>query len=81
MTARGVNRIVVLSPTLQEVRRVAYTSERPLFCERNRLHVSGDLGVDDATGEGNVLVFSAGGRSGRIERADVTELPIYGDER
>ncbi|NML13966.1 hypothetical protein [Azohydromonas caseinilytica] len=75
-TARGVNRIVLLSSALRPVRRVAYAQERPLWCSGNRLYLHGAV-ADDAGAEGNVLVFSDGGRRVRAENVDVSDWPVF----
>jgi hypothetical protein len=74
-TPRGVNQIVVLDPALRLVRTIEYTSERPLFCQENRLYVWGDLTIDNVLPEGNVLTFTNRGREVTVAQEDTNELP------
>jgi hypothetical protein len=55
---RGANSIVVLDPSLAVAMRMPYATERPLFCDENRLYVWGDLQVEAASAEGNELTFT-----------------------
>ena len=63
---RGVNAILVLNSDLHLLRRIEYTTERPLFCRDDRLYVWGDLAIDGVRGEGNEITFGP--------QADVTKL-------
>jgi hypothetical protein len=74
-TPRGVNAIVVLDGSLRPVRRLEYTSERPLFCLENRLFVWGDLRIDGVEPEGNELTFSAGARSVTLRHVEANDVP------
>lgn len=76
-TPRGVNRVVVLSPDLVVVQRIAYTQQRPLFCQGSRLYLWGSLMLNELSPEGNVLDFSDGGRRVGVENVDVNDWPIY----
>src|SRR5262245_12688041 len=76
VTPRGVNRIVILDPTLNVVRTVEYTTERPLFCLENRLYVWGDLAVGNRLPEGNVLTFRNGGRDITVSHVEANDLPV-----
>lgn len=73
-TARGVNRIVVLNDKLAPVKTIAYTTERPLFCDGTKLFVFGDLSLG-AGAEGNVLEFVGDGRTVRVQHIEVNKLP------
>ena len=73
--ARGVNFVLVLSPALHPLQRVAYATERPLFCRGNRLFFHGSVTVGDS--EGDVLVFGAGARVVGVENVDANDWPIY----
>jgi hypothetical protein len=55
---RGANSIVVLDPGFKVAMRMPYATERPLFCDENRLYVWGDLQVEAAAAEGNELTFT-----------------------
>ncbi len=73
---RGVNRIVILSPALKPVRTIEYTTERPLFCDGNRLFVYGDLAVGNIGPEGNVLSFSKAGAVVKVSHTEASQYPI-----
>jgi hypothetical protein len=73
---RGVNRIVVFSPTLGVVKEIGYTRQRPLFCEQNKLYVYGDLALNNIMPEGNVLSFEDGAKTVKISRVDANDYPI-----
>jgi hypothetical protein len=74
-TPRGVNRIVILDSTMKVVRAIEYTTERPLFCQENRLYVWGDLAIGNRGPEGNVLTFTKGGRETTVTHVDANDLP------
>jgi hypothetical protein len=76
-TPRGVNRIVVLSPSLHAVRRIEYVQERPLLCQANRLYLFGAVSIDGRGPEGNVLVFADRGQRVGVETVEVNDWPIY----
>jgi hypothetical protein len=76
-TPRGVNRVVVLSPDLAPLQSIAYTQQRPLFCNGSRLYLWDSLMIDELPPEGNVLDFSDGGRVVHVENVDVNDFPIY----
>jgi hypothetical protein len=76
-TPRGVNRVVVLSPSLQPVYRIPYGRERPLACLRNRLYLDGAVAPDGIGAEGNVLAFSEGGHRVKVENLDINDWPIF----
>jgi hypothetical protein len=75
-TPRGVNRIIVLTDKLVPVQTIDYTTQRPLFCQNQRLFVFGDLMIGGVLPEGNILSFSDNGRAVDVQRVDVNELPI-----
>ena len=75
-TPRGVNRIVLLSPALRPLQRIEYGSQRPLLCIGPRLYLFGSLSPGLGQPEGNVLLFSAGGRQVGTEQVDVNDWPI-----
>ena len=75
MTRRGVNSILVLSPQLNLVRRLEYTTERPLFCTANKLYVWGDLRVDGVADEGNELTFSEDAKTVTLRQVEVVDVP------
>jgi hypothetical protein len=58
VSPRGVNAIIVLDIHLRLVRRIEYTTERPLFCVANPLYVWGDLRIDGVASEGSELTFA-----------------------
>lgn len=76
VTPRGVNRIVVLDPALAPVQSLEYTTQRPLFCEGNRLFVFGDITVGGVLPEGNVLTFSNDGKRVEVSTRDPNDLPV-----
>jgi len=75
-TPRGVNRIIILTDKLVPVQTIDYTTQRPLFCQKQRLFVFGDLMIGNVLPEGNVLSFSDNGRVVDVQRVDANELPI-----
>ena len=75
-TPRGVNRIIVLTDKLVPVQTIDYTTQRPLFCQKQRLFVFGDLMIGGVLPEGNILSFSDDGRAVDVQQVDVNELPI-----
>ena len=75
VTPRGVNRIVILDSTMKVVRSIEYTTERPLFCQENRLYVWGDLAIGNRGPEGNVLTFTNGGREATVTHVEANDLP------
>jgi hypothetical protein len=76
VTPRGVNRIVVFAPGGKAVQLIGYTTERPLFCDGNRLYVFGDLEVDGVGPEGNVLTFSARGKQVKLSHIEANDYPV-----
>ena len=72
---RGVNHIVVLSPSLEVRQDISYASERPLFCEGHRLWVFGTLCPGNVVPGGNVLVFTRGARTFTTKEVDPLTLP------
>jgi hypothetical protein len=76
VSPRGVNRIVVLSPTLAFVKEFDYTRQRPLFCQQNRLYVYGDLTLKNTLPEGNVLSFVDGAKTVKLSHVEATDYPI-----
>jgi len=75
-TPRGVNRIVVFGPDRKPVQMIAYTTERPLFCEGNRLYVFGDLEVGGVGPGGNLLTFGKRGREVRVRHIEANDYPV-----
>ena len=75
-TPRGVNRIVVLGPDKKLVHRLEYTTERPLFCEGNRLYVFGDLEVGGVGPGGNVLTLSGRGKQVKVSHIEANDYPV-----
>ena len=55
--AHGYNQVVVLDESLRLQQAFQYIDQRPLFCSRNELYVSGELAVNGVDPGGNVLVF------------------------
>jgi hypothetical protein len=76
VTPRGLNRIIVLDPALKPVQRIEYTTERPLFCQENRLYLFGDLLIQNILPEGNVLTFTQQGRQVAVSKEDLNDLPL-----
>jgi hypothetical protein len=74
-TPRGVNRIVIFDSALNVVRTLEYTTERPLFCQENRLYVWGDITIGNRLPEGNVLTFRNGGREITVAHVEANDLP------
>ena len=72
---RGANSIVVLDPDFKLARRLAYATERPLFCEGNRLYVWGDLQVEEASAEGNELTFTGRASHLTVRHVETTDVP------
>ena len=63
---RGVNAVVFFNARLQWLGKLAYASNQPLWCERGKVYLFGDLDVPSDKGEGNVLDLSQGYRRLRI---------------
>ena len=76
VTPRGFNRIIVLDSALKPVQRIEYTTERPLFCQENRLYLFGDLLIQNTLPEGNVLTFTQQGRQVAVSRKDLNDFPL-----
>lgn len=76
VTPRGANTIVVLNSALTPVQKIKYITERPQFCEGNRLFVHGYIMIGNVLPEGNVLKFYDDGRRVEVGEADVNDLPI-----
>jgi hypothetical protein len=76
-TPRGVNTILILAPSLDIVRRIDYTTERPLFCAGNRLYVWGDLQIDGVEGTGNELTFTNDAGVTAVRRIEANDVPAY----
>lgn len=72
---RGINHILVLDPALEIRQKIEYTTERPLYCLRNRLFVYGDLMIDGLLPEGNVLTFSDDAKRITLSSLDMNRLP------
>lgn len=53
---------------------ISYETERPLFCNGNRLVVYGDLRPTEFTPPGNILVFRKIGPAPATERIDWPEI-------
>lgn len=75
VVARGINHILVLDSSLKLVRKIEYTTERPLYCRDDQLFVYGDLMIDGLLPEGNVLTFSEGASQISISQVDTNALP------
>lgn len=73
---RGINQIVVLDPHMKPVKEIEYTTQRPLFCDGNKLYVFGDLDIDNALPEGNVLTFSHDGKTVSLSHVEASQYPI-----
>lgn len=71
---RGVNHIVLLDREDQVVQALPYSDERPMSCFGDRLLLWAALSAPEG-GEGNVLVFSDGGRGVRGEELALDALP------
>jgi len=63
---RGVNAVVFFNARFQWLGKLAYASSQPLWCERGKVYLFGDLDVPSDKGEGNVLDLSQGFRRLRI---------------
>ena len=63
---RGVNTVVFFNARLQWLGKLGYASSMPLWCERGKVYLFGDLDVPSDKGEGNVLDLSQGYRRLRI---------------
>lgn len=75
-TAHGVNTIVILSPTLNVLRKIDYATQRPLYCSGDKLIIFGSITIDGIAGQGDVLTFSDHGKSIQLQDLDVTEWPM-----
>ncbi|HUQ91656.1 MAG TPA: hypothetical protein VM120_08240, partial [Bryobacteraceae bacterium] len=73
---RGVNHIVVLDAKLKVMRKIGYTTQRPLFCIDNRLFLFGDLAIEGVQPEGNVLHFTNGAQALKTSRVEPTNYPL-----
>lgn len=73
-TPRGVNRIIILDPSLVAAQQIEYTTERPLFCQGSRLFVWGDLTIGGVLPEGNVLTFTDHGHRVSVSKVDFNSL-------
>lgn len=71
---RGINHVVLLDRKGAVVRALPYADERPLACDGDRLLLWSAMSAPDG-GEGNVLVFSDGGRGVRAEQVALDALP------
>jgi len=76
-TARGINSILLLSPTLELVQRLDYASERPLFCVANHLYVWGDIWLETLGAEGNELTFGEQGQVESIRHVEANAMPAW----
>jgi hypothetical protein len=75
-TPRGVNHILVLDAKLKVAQTIEYTSERPLFCQDNRLFVFGDLSIGGLLPEGNVLTFTNRAKTISLSHLEANDLPV-----
>lgn len=75
MVPRGYSRIVLFDQGMTAVNAIEYVSQRPLFCEENRLYLLGDLTIDMVNGEGNVLTFGDKGEWIEIDSIEANDWP------
>ncbi len=75
MVPRGVNAILVLDSALRLLRRIEYTTERPLFCRDDRLYVWGDLTIDGVHGEGNEITFGSQAEVAKLVQVEANDVP------
>jgi hypothetical protein len=75
-TPRGVNHIIILSPSLKLVQKIEYTTQRPLFCLENRLYVWGDIMIGNVMPEGSVLTFTQHGREVSLSQVEANDMPV-----
>jgi hypothetical protein len=75
MVPRGVNAILVLDSALHLLRRIEYTTERPLFCRDDRLYVWGDLAIDGVHGEGNEITFGPQAEVAKLVQVEANDVP------
>ncbi len=65
--ARGVRRVVLLSPSFALVQNIPYDPPTiPLFCKANSLYFLGDVTIDNAGGPGNKVAFLFGGQAMQV---------------
>jgi hypothetical protein len=72
---RGVNAILVLDSDLHLVRRIDYTTERPLFCRDDRLYVWGDLAIEGVAGKGNEIALGPRGEIMKLTHIEANDVP------
>ncbi|HEX7670193.1 MAG TPA: hypothetical protein VF395_11440 [Polyangiaceae bacterium] len=75
MVPRGVNAILVLDSALRLLRRIEYTTERPLFCRNDRLYVWGSLTIDGVHREGNEITFGSQAEVTELVRVEANDVP------
>ena len=72
---RGANAILILDPHLRLLHRIEYATERPLFCDGNRLYVWGDITVSGLAGEGNEITLGAQGELWALKQVEANDVP------
>lgn len=75
-TPRGVNRIIILSPSLAILQAFDYTNERPLFCSGSKLYLYSDITIDGVQGEGNVIDVAPQLKDWKLSHVDPNDLPV-----
>ena len=75
MTRRGVNSILVLSPELTLVRRIEYTTERPLFCTANKLYVWGTFASTAWPQKGTSSRSPEDAKTVTLRQVEVVDVP------
>jgi hypothetical protein len=78
---RGYNQIVILTSSFSVRQALRYTTERPLFCDGNKLYVFGTLMVRNEAPGGNVLVFSSNAEKFVAKNVDWLSLPRLKDRK
>ena len=75
-TPRGVNRIIILNPSLKPMHTIEYTTERPLFGHAHQLYLWGDVMINDRMPEGNVLTLTQHGRAITVRHVEANDVPV-----